>query len=203
MYHIKSALALRQYPGALPQNILQRTEHLMSGDGSGIRQIFQAVLPPHIRGIRRNDVKRGRFENLRRLFDIPRHYIDFFRNPVVQHAASRHIRAFILDLQPGKMRPFRLRFQQNRNHPGSRAQIQHTLPRLHLHKICQKHRVHTKTKPLRILDDHIPAELQIIQTFPGLQICIRHSFSNSPSSFSSSLDIFCFLRLGLKRRSST
>ena len=93
----------------------------MAGNIQGFIFILQPVISDHIGGICRNYMKRGRPKYGGCLFDISCDNVHLVLQMIMSNASAGHIGAFFLNLKAGIMRPFILRFQQNRKYSSSAA----------------------------------------------------------------------------------
>ena len=147
--------------------------------------VHQAVAGRHVGRVAGYHVKRGRRKNPVGLPDVSPDNGNLILQSVQLYAAARHIRAGFTDLQAGKKCAFRPGLQQNGNHTGSRAQIQHALPALHAGKGRQQHRVHAEAEQPAVLDNPVPLPLQVIHPLPGAKQFF-HQLSSRPDRPSSS-----------------
>ena len=161
MHHIESSAGTK-CRSRRAHDILQIAENLMAGNRLGKIGIFQPVAVVHVRRVRRYHIKGCLLKQRRNLLDIALHDRNLLFQPVERHTPGCHLRHLRLDLQTCKMASFRLCLQKNRDNTSSRSQIKRFLARLHRCKPGQKHRVHAKTEPVRLLDDPVSVPLQFI-----------------------------------------
>ena len=137
----------------------------MSGNIQCCILVLQSVISDHVRGIGRNNSKRGGSEYGCCLLDISRYNVDPLFQSVMADAAPCHICALLLDLQSCIMQARIFSFQKDRKNPRSCSEIQCFFVLFHICKCGQKHRIHSKTEPSRTLDDLVSSDLQVIQSF--------------------------------------
>ena len=167
VHHVKTA-PRHQYPGSLADHILQCAQHFMPRDRQMFLRIPQTMICRHIRRIAGHHMIRSSSEDLSCFFDIPCHNMDSVLQAVHAHAAARHVRALLLDLQARKRFPLGPGFQKNRYDPCACPQIQRPFSRLHPCKSGEQHSVHAETETPRILNDPVSVSLQLVHTLSGL-----------------------------------
>ena len=136
----------------------------MAGNGLWLIRILQSVMLRHIRRITGHYMAGGCSKDLNRLLYVSIHYMHPILQIIEKHTSSRHISALSLDLQSGKGSTLCPCFQQDRNDSRSSSQIHDPFSRLYFCKSGEQHRIHSKTKTARILNDPVAVSLKLIQT---------------------------------------
>ena len=171
----------------------------MSGDCFWFLRVRQSMLSDHIRRIAGNTVKGSSRENLVCFLDVSCHDVNAILQVIQCHAASRHICALLLDFQSGEMRTVVFCLHQKRDDPGACAKVKHRIPFSGMGKSCQKHRIHTETKFLRILYDLITVPLKVIDPLFFLQfnlhscspVFFRYRYYRCCRLFCRRVSVFC------------
>ena len=95
----------------------------MAGDGLGQIRILQPMAVIHIRRVGGHHIKRSLAEQPAGFPDVSLYDVYLLFQPVQPDAPGRHLGHLLLDLQAGKMPPFGLGLQKDRDDAGPRAQI--------------------------------------------------------------------------------
>ena len=198
MYHKKMPSRFEQRR-ALTHDVPERAKQLMSCHCFMFRHICQPVGVCHIWRICRDNIKGSRLKIRRRFPNITRRNMYPSFQTIIKDTASRHIRNILLNLQSLKPASLCLCRKQNRYDPITTPEIQNTAPLWHFHKRREQNRIHTKTKPIRILYNPKSPALQIVQAlaFPQILIVIKarmsHQIFDLPSFFSIASSAFSSL----------
>ena len=126
-------------------------------------RIQQPVPACHIRRVGSDHIKRSSRKNFACFPDIACDNVDFIIQMIERDASSRKVRALLLNFKRAEVCGLRLRAQKKRYDAGTCAQVQNLRPLRCFREARKQHRVHAKTKPLRILINPEVRTLQIIQ----------------------------------------
>ena len=132
--HIKSALIL-QKTHTLPQNIIQCTQDFMPCDRLSVIWIPESMLCQHIRWIRRDHIKKSRFENCCGLLYISGHNLHSVLQVIITDTSLCHLSRICLNLQSGKMLSLCLSSQKNRDNSIPCSHIKYRFSLTHLCKV--------------------------------------------------------------------
>ena len=201
MYQIKLSAVFQKFC-CLDDDVLQRAVNFMPCDHFCIIRIDQTVMLDHIRRITCDYMKRSRSKQCPGLLDIAFYNRDSLFQMIIPNASHRHIRTLMLYLKTGKMSGFCLCRHQDRDNSSPGTNIQNVISRLCLCESGKQNRIHSKTEFFRILDDMVPASLQIIQSLIRIQFNCHLVLIFLPFSPLLRVSSALFLPVSLPRRFS-